>query len=62
MTGEPTTTPPLQDDFIWHREDRVLAAMQGALEAAIETHGNNAKSIAWDVRVGFKQRLSGEPA
>lgn len=55
--GSPTTTPPLQDEFLWYREDKVIAAMQGALEDAIETHGNKAKSIAWDVRYNFKTRL-----
>jgi hypothetical protein len=58
MTAAPTTTPPVEDEFVWYREDVVLEAMQGALDAAIETHGNKAKAIAWDVRYNFKTRLS----
>ena len=56
--GSPTRNPPGEDAFLWYREDRIIAAMQGALEDAIEAHGNKAKSIAWDVRYNFKTRLS----
>lgn len=55
--SEPTTTPPMEDEFLWYREDRIFAAMQDALNAAIRTHGNKSKAFAWDVKGGFKQQL-----
>jgi hypothetical protein len=34
-----------------------MEALGGALAEAVETHGNKAKSVAWDVRSSFNRIL-----
>lgn len=51
------TTPPVEDEFVWYREDIVKLSLQRALEDMIETHGNKAKAFAWDVRWRFTELM-----
>lgn len=48
---------PDNDGKVWWREDRVSAALEAAMAAAVEAHGNVAKGVCWDVRSEFHRRI-----
>jgi hypothetical protein len=54
----------INDGAVWLREDRVKAALQKALAAAVRNHskflGNDVKSVCWDVREEFEKAMKND--